>query len=199
MKTQELSGIPAVGMRAPDFRLTSAKGAEVALADYREKRHVILWFSKGLFCPFCRRQMAQLRLGYAEVQKQDSEILQVTHNAPPEAQLYFRQYELKFPYLCDAERLVHELYGIHMVQKGPVEVVRNFAMCSTAAASDRIVHGEKSPSPMPYFKRYGFSKDSPQAVFIVDKSGVIRYVYTCGPLGAIPSTAELLRQLATLQ
>jgi predicted ATPase len=32
----------------------------------------------------------------------------------------------------------------------------------------------------------------------VDKSGVIRYVYTCGPLGAIPSNAALLRQLATL-
>ena len=69
----------------------------------------------------------------------------------------------------------------------------------TAVASDRIVRSEKSPSPAPYFKRYGFSKDSPQAVFIVDKSGVIRYVYTCGTLGAIPSNAELLRQLATRQ
>ena len=58
MKTQELSRVPAVGTQAPDFRLTSAKRAEVALADYREKRHVILWFSKGLFCPFCRRHGA---------------------------------------------------------------------------------------------------------------------------------------------
>jgi peroxiredoxin len=161
MKTQELSRVPAMGTRAPDFRLTSAQGTAVALADYREKRHVVLWFSKGLFCPFCRRYMAQLRLGYAEVQKQDSEILQVTHSAPPAAQLYSRHYELKFPYLCDTERLVHELYGIHMVQKGPVEVIRDLAVCSAAAASDRIVHGEKSPSPASYFKRYRFSKDSP--------------------------------------
>jgi len=140
-----------------------------------------------------------LRLGYAAVQQQGGEVLQVTHSAPPEAQLYFRQYQLQFPYLCDAERLVHEQYGIHLVHKGPVGVIRDFAVCSTAVASDRLRHGEKSPSPAPYFKRQGFSQDSPQAVFIVDKSGIIRYVYTCGPLGAIPSNAEILRQLAILQ
>jgi putative peptide zinc metalloprotease protein len=142
--------------------------------------------------------MAQLRLGYPEVQKQGGEVLQVTHSAAPEARLYFRQYQLQFPYLCDAERLVHERYGIHMAHKGPIEVVRDFAVCATAVASDRLGRGEKSPSPAPYFKRYGLAHDSPQAVFIVDTSGIIRYVYTCGPLGAIPSNAELLRQLAAL-
>jgi hypothetical protein len=86
-----------------------------------------------------------------------------------------------------------------MVHKGLVEVARNFAVSSAAVASDRLLRGEKSPSPAPYFKRYGFAQDSPQAVFIVDKLGIIRYVSTSGPLGAIPSNAELLRQLATLQ
>jgi peroxiredoxin len=49
MTAPELTGVPAVGTPAPDFRLTSAQGAEVALQDYRDRRHVILWFSKGLF------------------------------------------------------------------------------------------------------------------------------------------------------
>lgn len=39
----------AVGTPAPDFRLPAAQGPEVGLADYRGKRHVVLWFSKGLF------------------------------------------------------------------------------------------------------------------------------------------------------
>jgi len=142
--------------------------------------------------------MAQLRLGHPEIQKQGGEVLQVTLSAPQEAQLYFRQYQLQFPYLCDAERLVHEQYGVHMVHKGPVAIIRDFAVCSSAVASDRLMRGEKSPSPAPYFKRHGLSQDSPQAIFIIDASGVIRYVYTCGPLGAIPSNAELLRQLAAL-
>jgi peroxiredoxin len=199
MKHQESIEVPAVGTPAPNFRLASAQGPEVALADYCSQRHVILWFSKGLFCPFCRRQMAQLRLGYPEIQQSGGEILQVTHNTPEEARLYFQQYDLHIPYLCDAERVVHELYGIHMEPKSLVEVARTFAVSTAAVASDRLLRGEKSPSPAPYFKRYGFSQDSPQAVFIVDKLGIIRYVYTSSPIGVIPSNAELLRQLATLQ
>jgi peroxiredoxin len=41
--------LPAPGRPAPPFRLVSASGAEVALADYRGRRKVVLWFSKGLF------------------------------------------------------------------------------------------------------------------------------------------------------
>jgi peroxiredoxin len=39
---------PAVGTRAPSFRLPAAQGTEIALEDYRG-RSVVLWFSKGLY------------------------------------------------------------------------------------------------------------------------------------------------------
>jgi hypothetical protein len=38
-----------------------------------------------------------------------------------------------------------------------------------------------------------------QAVFLIDKAGVIRYVHTTGSLGGLPANAEYVRQLATLQ
>ena len=41
--------LPALGAPAPTFRLISASGAEVALEDYRGRRKIVLWFSKGLF------------------------------------------------------------------------------------------------------------------------------------------------------
>jgi len=41
--------VPEVGAPAPAFRLQTAAGTEVALADYRGIRSVVLWFSKGLF------------------------------------------------------------------------------------------------------------------------------------------------------
>jgi len=36
-----------VGDRAPDFRLPAAQGGEVALSDYRGRRHVLLVFLNG--------------------------------------------------------------------------------------------------------------------------------------------------------
>ena len=140
--------------------------------------------------------MAQLRLGHQEIQKRDAEVLQVTYSTPEEARLYFQHYQLLFPYLCDPERAVYRLYGIPLAQTS--EVIRSFVIGPVAEVSDRLLRGEKSASPLPYFKRYGFT-DMEQAVFIVDKSGVIRYTYTTGPVGAIPSNADLLSQLATLQ
>ena len=41
--------VPVIGTPAPPFRLPDASGAEVALADYRGRHKVVLWFSKGLF------------------------------------------------------------------------------------------------------------------------------------------------------
>jgi thioredoxin-dependent peroxiredoxin len=41
--------MPRVGEPAPDFRLPTADGTEVGLSDYRGRRNLVCWFSKGLF------------------------------------------------------------------------------------------------------------------------------------------------------
>ena len=49
MTSSSRSAPPRVGDPAPDFRLPSATGGEIGLADYRGKKTLVLWFSKGLF------------------------------------------------------------------------------------------------------------------------------------------------------
>ena len=49
------------GDRAPDFELPAAdRDGRVSLADYRQKRPVVLALFRGLYCPFWRREMTQL-------------------------------------------------------------------------------------------------------------------------------------------
>jgi len=48
-------------------------------------------------------------------------------------------------------------------------------------------------------KRYGLTDMDQQAVFLIDKAGLIRYVHTTGSLGGLPSNAEYVRQLDGLQ
>ena len=138
--------------------------------------------------------MAQLRLGYPEIERRGAEVLQITHNTAAEAQRYFKHYPIAFPYLCDPERVVHEAYGLAMETASAKHVVTSFA----TAASDLVRHGEKTALPIPFMVRYGY-KDSPQAVVIVDREGIVRHVVQAGPNAELPSNAEILRRLDAIR
>jgi hypothetical protein len=137
--------------------------------------------------------MAQLRLGYADIQRSGAEVLQITHNTADEAGRYFRHYPITFPYLCDPDRAVHEAYGLPLRMPGPLEPLKSTA----AAAFDLVRHGEWTPSPVPFLVRNRL-KDSPQAVIIVDRDGVVRHVAQSGPNAELPANADIMRRLRSI-
>jgi alkyl hydroperoxide reductase subunit AhpC len=138
--------------------------------------------------------MAQLRLGYPEIARSGAEVLQITHNTAEEAQRYFKHYPIAFPYLCDPGRVVHEAYGLTLQTAS----VRNVTASAMTTVSDLLRRGEKTPLPLPFVMRYGY-KDSPQAVVIVDRDGIVRHVVQAGPNAELPSNAEILRTLDAIR
>lgn len=80
---------PAVGEPAPLFSLTSVQGGPVELAAYRGRRNVVVWFSRGFTCPFCRVYMDGMREGYELLQAADAEIIQVGPNLLQSARIFF--------------------------------------------------------------------------------------------------------------
>lgn len=137
--------------------------------------------------------MAQLRLGYAEIQKHDADIVQVTHNTLEEARRYAKFYKFDFPYLCDPDRIVHERYGLPLETAHATEIVRSMA----AATTDLLVRGERTPLPIPFIVRHPM-KDSPQAVFVIDRQGIIRNVHRLSPNDGLPTTTTLAKELSTI-
>ena len=185
---------PQVGHLSPEFHLPAAQGGDLGPQDFRAKRRVVLWFSKGLFCPFCRRNMTQLALRYAEIRALDTEILQITHNTLDEARTYLKRYPMTFPYLCDPARAVHEQYGVALVGIN----VRGFLASGAAVAADFVLRGESSPLPTPFFKRYR-GKDAAQAMFILDRDGIVRSEHRLYPNASLPTATELIRELQSLR
>ncbi|MBS0344508.1 MAG: redoxin domain-containing protein [Proteobacteria bacterium] len=181
---------PSVGETAPDFRLPAAGGGQIALSDYLGSKAPLLWFSKGLFCPFCRRNMARLSQSYTDFVALDAEVLQITHNTQQEADTYFRNYHLATPYLCDADRQVHEAYGVGLEQQSLGAMAENMLTSSAMVAHDLLLHGEKSPLPTPALRMGSFQPS--QLVVAVDRAGLVRYVWSGGPFDALPTVAELL-------
>lgn len=50
-----------IGEVAPDFTLEDENGRPVKLSSSRDKEPVILVFYRGYWCPYCARQLAELR------------------------------------------------------------------------------------------------------------------------------------------
>jgi len=189
---------PEPGSPAPDFRLRAAGNGEIALSDYRGRANVVLWFSKGLFCPYCKRNMARLSQSYDAIRAREAEVLQITHNTIAEADLYFRSYKLAMPYLCDADRAVHLRYGIPLERQSLAAVADNIVRSCTMVTADFVLKGEKSPSPVVPIMRMGARNQPPQLVVVVDREGVVRNVHPIGPFDALPSVEELLAMLDAL-
>lgn len=137
--------------------------------------------------------MAQLRLGLPDLDRHEADLVQVTHNTVDEARRYAKFYRFDFPYLCDPDRTVHERYGLALESAAPVEIVRSMA----TAATDLIVRGERTPLPIPFAMRYP-GKDAPQAVFVVDRPGIVRAVHRMGPNAGLPTVATLVKDLASI-
>src|SRR5438046_10690092 len=87
---------PVPGQPAPTFRLPTAGGGEVDLAAVLSRGPAIVYFSRGLGCPLCRRHRAQLTMGYEAFKRLGAEVLEVTPSTPEQAALYFTHYTAAF-------------------------------------------------------------------------------------------------------
>lgn len=186
-----------VGAPAPGFRLPSAQGPELGPADYHDRSSVILWFTKGMICPFCRAQMSQLGRGYAQFQALGTEILEITPTAPAKAALYARQFGLPFPYLCDPDFTVFRAYGLAHRPQSLVQSVSAFVRGATRPIPPSDF--PKAPSPLSDLSTVLGDQD--MGFFIVDQQSVVRYALSgsydapAGGTRAIPSNEEIVQQL----
>src|SRR5262245_59204839 len=116
----------AIGQPAPALRLPSAQGSEIALEDYRGRKNVIVWFTKGMGCPFCRQHMSQLARAYPRIQELGTEVPWVTISKPKHAQMYAQTFRLPFPYLCDPDYRVRREWGLEDQSHSPLWYARTF-------------------------------------------------------------------------
>jgi peroxiredoxin len=187
---------PAVGERAPSFSLPSVCGPMVDLASYRERRNVIVWFSRGFTCPFCRIYTDGIRSNYAELQTAETEVIQVAPNLLESARRYFGSSPLPFPFVCDPDKRLFAVYGLG--DRGVLEATRtavvSFAHAFTHGDSVNQTRGAFFDVMNRNFVRrlhHHAMTAHEQGMFLIDKQGVIRNVTVVGPIDPVPSGAEL--------
>ena len=101
-----------IGEAAPQFTLPSVQGGTVDLAAYRGRRNVIIWFSRGFTCPFCRSYMEGIIEGYESLRGTETEVIQVAPNLLESARRFFGLAGVPYPFVCDPDKRLYAVYGL---------------------------------------------------------------------------------------
>ncbi len=200
----------APGEPAPDFTLPAVERSEtVSLADYRGRSPVFLALFVGLWCPFCRRAIAQLGKVESKLKALGVETLGIVATAPENARLYFKYRPTRMRLASDPELSTHRAYGLPRPAVTP-ELMK-------AMETVRIDPFHEFPAPVSITeaavamaKQDGYTESDtdkaelgrqwPQlkGQFLIDRDGIVRWAnIECGTdgvagVGRFPSEEEIL-------
>jgi peroxiredoxin len=191
----------AVGQPAPLFSLTSVQGDPVELAAYRGRRNVVVWFSRGFTCPFCRVYMDGMREGYDLLRAAEAEIIQVGPNLLQSARIFFGHSPTPYPFVCDPDKRLFAVYGLG--DRGALEATRS----AVVSFSYAFTHGDTGPQVRGawldvmnrnFVRRlhHHAMTAMEQGIFLVDRDGIVRHRVVVGPLDPVPrggNLADLVR------
>ena len=115
---------PAVGVKAPDFTLSSQEGKQVSLHDFHGK-WVILYFYPKDFTTGCTIEAHNFQRNLAQYEKSNTTILGVSVDTVDSHQQFCTKEGLSFKLLADSDKQVVNLYGSVQTMNGITIAMRN--------------------------------------------------------------------------
>jgi peroxiredoxin Q/BCP len=102
---------PRVGDVAPDFARPAASGELIRLSDFRDRRHVVLYFYPRDHTAVCTAQACEFRDRYSDFVADDAAVIGVSANSLQSHQHFAETHALPFYLLSDADGSLRALYG----------------------------------------------------------------------------------------
>ena len=208
--TQMFDSYVRPGERAPDFTVPAVgDDRTITLASYRGKTPLLLGLFPGLYCPFCRRAVAQMSATSERLKPLGVESLAIVGTELENARLYFKFRPSRMLLGVDPHLTTHRSYGVPRPEPTAelMDMVMNIAVNPTGELPD--------PLPMPLAGQAldqidGYQRTPTDAreaqvtftqmkgQFLIDREGFVRWANVeCGKeglsgLGKFPTQDELL-------
>lgn len=108
---------PTLGNLAPAFSLSNQNGETVSLKDFRNQKHVVLYFYPKALTPGCTTQACGIRDSKKAFDKLDTVVLGVSPDPVKKLQNFIDKQKLNFDLLSDEDHAVAEKYGVWGLKK----------------------------------------------------------------------------------
>ena len=216
MSTDHTHAPVATGDVAPDFSLPALhRDGTVSLSDYKGRSALLLVIFRGLYCPFCRRDIAQFSAMNDKLRQAGVEPLAVVATDADNARLYFRLRPAKIPLAADPACSIHLAYGLpSMVIDEPMmqamaaikinptgELPQAMSLFEAGPALNQIHGYTPNDTDQRDMQRQGAQM---KGQFLLDRDGVVRWSHIecandgLAGFGRFPSEEELLDALRVL-
>jgi peroxiredoxin len=198
-----IHGTLGPGDRAPDFELPAADvEGTVTLAAHLNRGPVLLTLFRGLYCPFCRRHISQLRPTAEALRSAGIGLLGVVIASPQRSRQYFRHFPPSFPMAAAPDRAIHRAYGLPEVSRTPelmqetdhraAEILRELGLQASAGHAVAVFRTsggfEMTTEDEAELRRPLQSV----AYFLIGRDGVIRWLLADPGIVPLPNVEELL-------
>lgn len=199
------------GEPAPPFALPAVnREGTVSLDDFRGRSPVFVGLYRGLHCPFCRRQVAQLSATQDKLRAMGVETMAVVNTPPERARLYFKYRPARVLLAADPEATTHRAFRVPSVEvvEDPATSTWPLRITMAEMAQVRVNPTGELPGPTPIFEametlnaKDGFevtevdqqiiAAHALQGVghFLIDRQGIVRWTH----IEAAEGTAELVK------
>lgn len=198
------------GEPAPDFVVPAVQNDRmIALADYRGSTPLLLGLFPGLYCPFCRRALAQMAATSEKLKPLGVESLAVVGTELENARLYFSFRPTRLALGVDPQLATHRSYGVPRPEPTPelLQMVEGTRINPTGElpepmpvpAAAEALNRRDGFQPTPTDRREAQSTFTQmKGQFLIDRDGLVRWAnLECGKeglsgLGKFPTHDELL-------
>jgi peroxiredoxin len=121
--TEEKARPLRVGDIAPDFALPDANSVLIASADLLRRGPIIVTFYRGLWCPYCQRDLQSFAGALPDLHSADASVVAISHQLPLDSSSRFQQDDrISFPVLEDETGEVAVQFGIRW-SPGDVQLI----------------------------------------------------------------------------
>jgi len=197
------------GDRAPDFVVPAVQeDRTISLTDYRGRTPLLLGLFRGLYCPFCRRALAQMAASSDHLRSLGIDSLAIVGTELDNARLYFKFRPTRMALGADPQLTTHRSYGVprpeptpelaQMIEKTYInptgELPRPLPVPAAAAALTALDGYQSTPTDR---RDQELTSNQLKGQFLIDRDGFVRWSHIecqegLSGLGKSPSHDELL-------